>query len=272
MDIVYLAQAEGKSMDWMVTQISKTQEFAARFPSIDTIRKDGNLTLVDGITAFLEYEAGIKEAIKAIGGDISMVSPAVVGSLLTMGHSLSTVQQATQRFQRMEQFGPALEAFNKILESQGKDPIVELQDMFDFVAGNASSDVYELWEASSMAEAAAAAGLADVFSAQDAMNFAMATQGDTSLADATSAFSTAAQMLLRLRHQVDIGQFGLEQEDIIDLALGQPPRSGTSAADLQDNMNRAVLQAQRDLGGRRQTFKELGTSKQESLSNLREVS
>lgn len=270
MDIVYIAQSEGKSFDWMLEQISKTQSFSERFPHIQKIRDAGNLSLSQAITGFLEFEAGVTNAIKGIGGNEGIVTPAIVGALLDMGHSLQTVTTGVQRFNRMKEYAPAMQAFNEILISQGKDPITELQDMFDFVSGTAGSDIYDIWEASSVAEAASAAGLGDLFSAEDAMNYAIQTEGQTSLKDATGAFQSAASMLLRLRHQVDVGQFGIEQDDIIDLALGQPLRSGVSPATLQDNMNRAVLQAQKDLQGRTQTFKDLGTSKQKSLASLRE--
>ena len=162
--------------------------------------------------------------------------------------------------------------YNRILEAQGLEPVRTLQQQFDFLNGNAPSDVYDIWEASSVSEAAAAAGLGDVFTAEDAMKFSLSTEGATSLEDATGMFQEASQMLLRLRHEVDVGKFGIEQDDIIDLSLGQPPRSGTSASELTENINRAILSAQKALQARAKPFKgfsQEGTPQSASLGGLR---
>lgn len=272
MNIIYIAQAEGKSGDWMLNEISRTQGFKERFPGIKRIKEAGNLTLEEAITGFLEFEAGVKAAVTGIGGKPGRVTPEVVGGLLKRGHSLDTVVSGVAKFDRMKAYRPAMQAFNKVLEANGMEPIRKLQDMFDFVAGKAPADVYEIWEASSVSEAAAAAGLGDIFTAEDAMKFAAETEGQTSLGDATQGFQEAANLLLRLRHEVDVGRFGLDQDDIIDLSLGRAPRSGTSGADLTENMNRAILSAQGNLKGRAKPFKgfsQTGTSQDASLGGLR---
>ena len=274
MDILYVSQAESKSMEWTVEQISKTASFKERFPGINKIKEAGNLTLIDAITGFLEFEAGVRAAVNSIGGNINKVKPEVVGGLLKKGHSLETVTNTIAKFDRMRAYRPALQAFNAVLKANGMDPVKTLQDQFDFLSGNAPSDVYDVWEASSVAEAAAAAGLSDIFTAEDAMSFAVATEGTTALQDATGMFQEAAQMLLRLRNEVDMGLYGLDQEEVIDLALGQVPRSGRSAAEITENMNRAVLSAQKTLSGKAKPFKgftDSGVQKDVSLGSLRDL-
>lgn len=272
MDIIYIAQSEGKSQDWVLDQISFTEGFKQRFPGIKKLMASSNLTLAQGITGFLEFEAGVRAAVKGIGGRVNAVTPEVVGGLLNRGYDMNTVVETTIKFDRMKNFRPALRAFNSILESQGKEPVRTMQDMFDFVSGKAPADTYAVWEASSLAEAAAAAGLGDVFTAEQAMKVAVATEGQTSLGDATQMFQSAAQLLLRFRHEVDVGAFGIDQDDIISMSLGQPPPSGTSAAELQESMNRAVLAAQGNLQGRVGSFKQFrsdGAIQAAGLSGLR---
>ena len=273
MDILYIAQAEGKSKDWVIDQLSETAGFKARFPSINKIKSAGNLTTVEAITGFLEFEAGLRASVKSVGSSADIVTPAVVASALDKGHSLNTLTTAVGIYDRVQKYAPALEAFNGVLAEAGMDPISSLQDMFDFVNGAAPVEVYELWEASSVSEAAANAGLGDVFTAQDALAYADRTQGSTSLEDATGLFQSAAQMLLRFRTEIDMGQHNLDQDDIIDMAIGNPPRSGQPAAELQEGMNRAILSAQKRLAGRAKpftAFTEGGTPQQQSLRGLRE--
>jgi hypothetical protein len=272
MDWLYVSVAEDKSMDWLVEKLVTLPAFKNRFPGLDALKKAGNLTTTDAVNAFIEYETTLKRAVAATtNGDSSSVTPAVVGGLLTTGHSVQAATQAVVTFDRMEKFAPALNAFNSILVQQGLDPISGLQGMFDFVAGNAETKVYDIWEASSVAEAAAQAGLGKFFTADDAMSIALAS--NQNLESATSAAKKAAELLLRLRHEVDVSKFGLNHEDLIDMSFGVAPRSGVPESQLMDSINRAVQAAQADIQGKRATpykgYTSTGTLQTSSLGNLR---
>lgn len=272
-DLIYLAQAEEKSTDWLINQIAQTQSFKARFPNLEKIKNEGNLSYSEAITGFLEFEAGVRAAIESVGGDPDSISAQTVGQLLDKNYSIETAQFAIKTMDRAQKFAPAMTAFNEILVSQGKDPISSIQDMFDFMAGNAPQDVYDIWEASSLSEAATSAGLGDVFSAEDAMDFARFSEGQTTLEDATTAFQSAAQLALRLRNELEIEKFGLNMDDLIDVSLGKPLENGRSAADFQEAVQRAVLSAQAQRQGRAQpfqSFNQQGRPGQQGLSALRE--
>lgn len=272
MDLIYIAQMEQKSTEWLVDKIAQTGSFKARFPGIDVLKSQG-LSWADAVTGFLEMENGIKAAVRATGGSDSAVTPDAVGRLLGQGYSLTAAQKGIEIMDRANKYAPAMTAFNEILVSQGKDPITDLQGLFDFMAGEAPSEVYDIWEASSVSEAASAAGLGDVFSAEDAMAYARYTQGNVSLADATGAFQSAAQLLLRLRADVEVERFGLTTDELIDLSLGQPLASGRSPADVQEAINRAVSSAQKSMQQRAnpfQSYSREGSPQQQSLSSLRQ--
>ena len=272
MDFVFIAQSEGKSSEWLVDQIAQTQVFKERFEGIDKLKADGNLTWEEAVGGYLEYEAGVKSAIEAIGLNAALATPEVIGALMAKGHALSTVQKATAKFKRMQEYAPALAAFNSILVENEMDPITDLQGMFDFVSGDAPSQVYDIWEASSMAEAATAAGLGDLFTAEDALQFALESEGNVGLESATGMFQSLAQTLLRFRGEIIIGDFDLDPEDILDMSLGRSPRSGQSTAQLQSNMNRAISSAQANLRGRGGLFKsfdERGRPGATGLTSLR---
>lgn len=274
LDIIFIAQAEGKNNDWVLNQLAALPSFKERFPGLDRLMSQGNLTTDEAITGFLEYEAGIRQALIATGKDPATVTPALVGNLLSAGHSLTAIQQTTQSFDRMQKFNPAMKAFNDILVANGLEPVSTLSDMFDFVSGQAPSELYDIWEASSIAEAASQAGLGDLFTAEDAIEIGL--NGDFNLETATAATRKAAELLLRLRNEVNVGEFGLNHEDLIDLSFGRPPRSGQTEAEVNDNINRAVLSAQHNLRTARATpfkgFAPGGVIQSQSLGNLRETS
>ena len=271
LDWLYVAVSEGKSNDWLVEKLASLPSFKQRFPNLDSLKSTGNLTTGEAITGFLEFESGIKQALVSTGKDPAQVTPQLVGALMKGGHSLTGVQQTVQGFDRMQKFAPAMQAFNSILESQGIPAISNLQGMFDFVSGKAPSQMYDVWEASSIAEATQQAGLGDIFSADDAIAIGLAT--DHTLESATAASRKAAEMLLRLRHEVDVGKFGLNHEDLIDAAFGRAPRSGVTEAELNENINRAVVGAQAFIQTKRATpykgFGSTGTIQARSLGNLR---
>ena len=266
MGIIFVAQSENKSDDWVLNQLSKTKGFKERFPEIGKFKDDNNLTLVEAITGFLEMEAGVNQALKATGQEGS-ADPATIGALLAAGHSLKTLQDTITGFARLEKFAPAMDAFNKVLAAHGLAPIVSIQDMLDFVSGKASSEIYDLYEASSITEAAIAAGLGDVFSVEDAIDLANAT--DQTLQSATQGMQKAAELLLRLRHEVNVGKFGLDHEELLDISLGQTPRSGRPASEILESINRAVAAAQGRLQKRATPFRSFSSEGQPQAASLR---
>jgi len=273
MDIIYTAQVENKGFDWIVTQLSELPSFKTRFPNIEKLRADGNLSMVEAVTGFLEFEASTKKSMAAHGFGSEAVTPSVISGLIQRGYNAESVATGVATYKRMQDFAPALNAFNQVLASQGFNPIASEQEMFDFMSGNAAAEVYDVYEASSIQEAAQAAGLGEVFSAADAMNTALQT--DQTLASANKGMQQAAQLLLSLRAEVDVSKFDLDHEELIDISLGQQVRSGRTQSQVQESINRAVLTAQGTLRRKAKPFTgftQTGTPQAASLSNLRQTS
>jgi peptidoglycan hydrolase-like protein with peptidoglycan-binding domain len=273
LDIVFIAQAENKSNEWVLQQLSKEDSFQQRFPNLTEFQNLGNLTLADAVSGFLEMEAGVRAALQAVGEDPDAVTSEVVGSLLAAGHSLTTVQTAARSFKRMTDNAEALQAFNDILAAEGLDPLTSVQDMFDFVNGQSEADLYNLWEASTVQELATSVGLGGVFGADDAINLALRTPGTTVAGAVEEGLRSAAEMALRLRNEIDLNEFGLELNDVVDVSLGLSPTSGRTQSEVMENINRAILQARASVQSRRASpftgFRPSGTPQAQSLGNLR---
>ena len=274
LDILFIAQSEQKSNDWVLQQLSGLDSFKARFPGLKNIQDLLGGDLETSIDAWLEFEQGTKQALAAYGKSDQVVNPAMVGELLAGGHSLTTIQTTIATFDRMEKFAPAFEAFNSILEAQGMGTMDSLDDMFQFASGVAPSEMYDVYEASSIAEAMDVAGLGDIFSAEDAIEIGLETE--QTLSSATKAAQKSAEMLLRLRHEVNVGDFGLDHEELIDISFGRAARSGRSEAEIMDNITRAVTTAQQNIQTKRaepyKAFSSQGTIQAASLGNLRQTS
>lgn len=271
LDIVFIAQMEGKSSAWIIEQVSKLDSFKARFPNIQAL-VDLNLTMEQAVNAFLEYESKLTQLARQFGTDESTVTPDVVGNLIGAGYSAEDVAMTFSVFKRMQDYAPALQAFNEVLMANGMAPLTP-EDQFDFLTGNAPQEVYDIYEATNFREQATAAGLGDALSAQEAIDLALITPGMTRQESIAQGMQQAAQFALRMRAQIDLGEFGLDIDDIIDVSLGVAPRSGTLMSEVNQALSRAVSQAKAFVDTERAApftnFTRQGIPQQTSLTTLR---
>lgn len=269
-DLIYIQYTEQKSPDWLLENIAKLPSFQQRFPQIKAIQSLG-LNLKESVAGFLEMETGIKQLLRSTGYDESTVTPEVVGALLARGHSMDDVAQVYGIFDRMKKNQGSLLAFNEVLEARGL-PAMDEDDMFKFMSGQAPQEIYQIWEETSFSQAAEEAGIS--LSVTDAITLANQTQGFTSYQQAYEGMTMAASNLLRFRSEINLGQYNIDPEDLIDLSLGIAPRSGVSQAEVARNMERALLSARAGLDGPRaqayRGFSSEGTPQAASLTRLRE--
>jgi len=238
-DVLYVAEAEGKSDDWVLGQIRNTNAFQQRFIGIEHFEKLG-LSLGDAVGAYTEYESKLKQVSLRYTGFPDIVTPSVVGDLAARGHSIEDVNFVFDIFDRMDQNAASFENFNEILASQGMQPL-GLQEQFSFLAGQAPPELYKVWEQNSILTAAEQAQIKG-FGVAEALQVARNTPGLTSEAQAFEGMSQAAKYILQFRRELNLGR--LEQDDLIDLSLGSAPRSGRSQAELSQEMTRIVREAE----------------------------
>lgn len=244
MDILYTAQALGKGPDWVLQELSKTKEFKTRFPGLDKLMKAENLSLTEAVGGFLEFEAGLRKLENQWGENPDSITPASVAALMAKGYSLSQVEDTYQMFGRMKEYKPALDAFNQVLEANGMKPLKNAQDQIAFLKGQAPAEIYDLYEASSIQESATAAGLEQWFSAKDAIEVALASQGVKSNQEIAQSMQQAAAWVLRFRGQLSTGKYGLNHEDLIDISMGMAPSSGTSEAEIREKLDAIQKEAE----------------------------
>ena len=252
-ELLFISVAEAKGTEWLVEQLSQLPEFKTRFPGLEAYKALG-LDTTEAIEAHLEAETNLKKLEIAFGGDPDRITPEVIGNLAAQGYSMQDLSKAYSVFKRMNEFAPALEAFNQVLIAAGVDPIGSTEQMFTFLAGEASADVYELYEASSLREAAVAAGIGDLFDADEAIQAAAAAPFAVNQQQAYSALAQAARDILRFRHELNIDSASFTADDLIDLSLGMAPRSGATQAEMGEEMNRIIAQAQGFLKQKVQPF------------------
>jgi hypothetical protein len=250
MNLVFIAHTEGKSNEWLIENISKTEGFKTRFGGgIDTLKKQGNLTTAQAIEGFLTFEAGVKQALLD-AGMTRRVRPELINDLLTRGQSLEDVAFVFDSFRRLQSNKGALRAFNQVLRERGLEPL-GTKDQLAFLEGKSSQQLYQIWEEASFNQAAKEAGLN--LSPREAMRLARRTAGFTSFEAASKGLQQAAQSLLRFSADIDFDRYDIDREDIIDMSVGLAPRSGRLQAEVSRNMERAFNAARAGTDGPRAT-------------------
>lgn len=256
MDIIWLASMEDKPTQWMIDEIAKTQEFKTRYKGIDAYIKGDGLSVQDAVANYRQFEGVLREQLVRIGRNPNEVTPELVGGLLAKGQSSSDVKNTFTTFQRYEQNASALASFNAVLAAQGKPPL-NSDEQWDFLEGNAPADMYRIWEAASFDEAAVAAGLS--LSTNEAISIANATLGEQNFDQAYEGLTNAARNILRYRGDMDLGRYRLDEQDLIDVAVGIAPRSGRTQAEVMDGMDRALSAARAGTDGpRANRFRQFG--------------
>ena len=253
MDIIYLAQAEGKSTSWVVDQIAKLPEFEQRFPGLKALQGELGGSTEAAVAAFLELEKGIKTLETQFGGSASSVTPSTVGSLLSSGYTLTDVQRSYEAFDRFKKHAPALQGFNEVLVGAGMQALTEDQ-MFEFLAGRAPREIYDVYEAASFRTGANELGLGEYLDPRYAMQLAYQTPGVVDDASIQRQLRQAATSILRMRSDLDLDRYGLDHEDLIDLSLGMRPRSGATLADVEENVVRVMQEGQAFIEMRKRPF------------------
>jgi hypothetical protein len=270
MDLLYIKVAEDKSADWLIDQIAKLDSFKARFPGIEAFTSLG-LTNTEAVGSFIAYEGGVKKLTRAQGGDAESVTPDLVGSLITKGHSLDDVTKAFDMADTLSKNTGAFDAFNDILEARGMAPL-DTNMQLDFLEGVAPKELYEIWEETSLLRSANEAGLG--LTTAQAVTLAARTEGTTSYEAASEALAMASQNILRFRSELELERYGLTHEDLIDMSLGLPPSSGMTQAEVARSIEKVVGSARANRDRLRanpfKSFDDQGVQQNASLGRARQ--
>ena len=95
-------------------------------------------------------------------------------------------------------------AFQSVVKAEGLDfDVTSPQGIVDFFKGTAPTQIYDLYEASSITEQASKLNL-DNLSVEEALEIAKNTPGQLTNQQVSSALQSAAQSLLKFREYIDL--------------------------------------------------------------------
>mgnify|MGYP001347669408 CR=1 FL=1 len=100
-------------------------------------------------------------------------------------------------------------------------------------------EIYDLYEASSITEQASKLNL-DNLSVEEALEIAKNTPGQLTNQQVSSALQSAAQSLLKFREYIDLGSYGLDADQVINLSLGYKEPGGMTEIEMASAMSRII--------------------------------
>tara|TARA_A100001011_G_scaffold271857_3_gene281146 strand:+ start:1236 stop:3113 length:1878 start_codon:yes stop_codon:yes gene_type:complete len=235
-DLFYVAIAENWSDTKFLREMAKKNSFKERFPAFQDMLSLTGGNHQQALVNYQEYETRVRELNNRYGE--SADSQALAAEAIKNGFTLDDLSATYDIFERAEQNSSTLLAFQKVINAEGLSfSVTDPQGIVQFFKGTAPTQIYDLYEASSITEQASKLQLNDL-SVDEALEIAKNTPGQLTNQQVSSALQSAAQTLLRYREYVDLGSYGLDADQIINLSLGYREPGGMTETELATSLSR----------------------------------
>jgi len=239
-DLFYIAVAENWTDTKFLREMAKKNSFKERYPAFQEM-----LSLTGGdheqaLVNYQGYERKVRELNNRYGEETDPI--ALAAESIKKGFTLDDLSQTYDIFERAEQNAGALLAFQSVVKAEGLDfDITSPQGIVEFFKGTAPTQIYDLYEASSITEQASKLNL-DNLSVEEALEIAKNTPGQLTNQQVSSALQSAAQSLLKFREYIDLGSYGLDADQVINLSLGYKEPGGMTEIEMASAMSRIMQQ------------------------------
>ena len=237
-DMFYIAIAENWTDAKFLKQMAKTNAFQERYPAFNDM-----LSLTGGaydraLANYQEYEENIRVLNNRYGETANVQD--LAAEAIKKGFTVDDLKETYDIFERAEKNASTLTSFQNVIEAAGLAfDVTSPQGIVDFFKGTAPTEIYDIYEASSISEQAAKLDLSDL-SVEEALEIAKNTPGQLTDQQVSASLQSAAQMITRYREYVDLGKYGLDPDTIINLSLGYREPGGLTEMELSGIVSRII--------------------------------
>jgi len=215
--IFFLAVAEGKSQTWLLKEMAKVQAFKDEFPGIDKLYAQTQ-DWEQAINSWNAYSSEIVKLNQRYGETV--VVEDLVSAAVDKGYNIQDIQKTYEIFEKAEQNSDFLTAFQSIIDAD-EDVDFQLttaQGIVDFFEGKAPTEIYDLYEASSIQEQSTRFELG--INADAAIQMALQTPGQITPQNIAQSLQNAAIQIAQFREDLDLNRYGLTEQALVNSALG----------------------------------------------------
>jgi len=240
LDIFFLAVAEGKSQTWLLKEMSKVQAFKDEFPGIDTIYAQTQ-DWEEAVNTWNQFSSEVVKLNTRYGETVDVSD--LVSAAVEKGYTIQDIQKTYEIFENAERNSDFLTAFQEIInaDSDVQFDVTTPEGIVDFFEGKAPTEIYDLYEASSIQQQATRFDLG--VDAEGAIQLALQTPGQITPQNIAQSLQQAAIQIARFREDIDMGRYGLTEQVLINSALGVKT-PGISDIEIQDIFSRIFQENQ----------------------------
>jgi len=238
-DLFYIGVSESWSDDKFLREMAKTQAFQTRYPAYKDMLTLTGGNHEDALANYKAYEEQVRILNNRYGEEYDVTEIVKLG--IQKGYTVEDLKATYDIFERAEKNADALIAFQGIINAtEGVDfNILDPQSIVSFFSGTAPTEIYDIYEASSISEQARKFSL-DNLSVEEALEIAKNTPGQLTDQQISGALKTAAQTIARYREYIDLGYYGLTLDDVTNASLGYTVAGGLTEMEIATAFGRIL--------------------------------
>ena len=217
-DLFYIGVAESWSIPKFLREMSKKESFRTRYPAFDKMLQLTSGDYEMALSNYKQFENQVKELNNRYGEEADVTE--LVNQAINKGYTVEDLKETYDIFDRAEKNADTLLAFQRVVTQAGLDfDITSPQGIVDFFKGSAPTEIYDLYEATSISEQAARLDL-DNLSTEEAIEIAKNTPGMLTQQQVSTQLQQAARQIALYRDYIDLGSYGLDADTVVNLSLG----------------------------------------------------
>ena len=237
--LFYVSIAENWTETRFLKEIAVTDAFQQRFPAFQEMLGVTGNNYTEALENYKSYEAQVKQLNRKYGEEADVKG--LVEQAIKKGYTVEDIGATYDIFERAESNADALLAFKGVLDKEGLNfNVLSSEGIVKFFEGSAPTQIYDIYEASSIAEQAKRLDLDAEVDYEQALQIAKDTPGQLTQQQVSAGLQSAAQTIAKFRQYIDLGYYGLTSDDIINLSLGYREPGGKTEVELATAISRII--------------------------------
>ena len=237
--LFYVSIAENWTETRFLKEIAVTDAFQQRFPAFQEMLGVTGNNYTEALENYKSYEAQVKQLNRRYGEEADVKG--LVEQAIKKGYTVEDIGATYDIFERAESNADALLAFQGVLDKEGLNfNVLSSEGIVKFFEGSAPTQIYDIYEASSIAEQAKRLDLDAEVDYEQALQIAKDTPGQLTQQQVSAGLQSAAQTIAKFRQYIDLGYYGLTSDDIINLSLGYREPGGKTEVELATAISRII--------------------------------
>ena len=194
--LFYVSIAENWTETRFLKEIAVTDSFQQRFPAFQEMLGVTGNNYTEALENYKSYEAQVKQLNRKYGEEADVKG--LVEQAIKKGYTVEDIEATYDIFERAESNADALLAFQGVLDKEGLNfNVLSSEGIVKFFEGSAPTQIYDIYEASSISEQAKRLDLDAEVDYEQALQIAKDTPGHLTQQQVSAGLQSAAQTIAK---------------------------------------------------------------------------